>query len=440
MAAIYVRLSYDRHGDALAVERQERECRALADRLGLEVTRTYSDNDLSATSGIRRPGFEALLTDRPDVVIVWHQDRLLRVSKDLERVLDAGFTVHAVTAGMLDLSTPTGRAVARTVTAWATFETEHKAERQRASNRQRATMGRPPAGGPRLFGYTADGLSVVPEEADIIRRSADLLLTSSSMRSLARLWNAEGHWTNRANPWDATAIRRLLANPRIAAIVVYDGQEVGRGEWEPILPEETFRAVQGVLADPGRRKAHDNAARYLLTRIATCGRCGGYVATGHTQHHERVYKCEHGDLARKASDIDAYATAAVLTRLEHPDFRRAFATKDDGPDLAAEADGLRRRLDDLATAYGSGTVTLSQMTTASGILRERLGDVERALSARAGDVLGPLLAVDVRAAWDRMDLAQRRAVVKAVVSSLVLLPPGRGRRPLDPSTVVITWR
>jgi hypothetical protein len=28
-------------------------------------------------------------------VIVWHQDRFVRMSKDLERVLDAGFTEQA---------------------------------------------------------------------------------------------------------------------------------------------------------------------------------------------------------------------------------------------------------------------------------------------------------------------------------------------------------
>jgi len=66
------------------VTRQVKECRELAARLGLEVTEELIDNDISATDGRRRPQFERLMTMRPSAVIVWHQDRLLRLTKDLE--------------------------------------------------------------------------------------------------------------------------------------------------------------------------------------------------------------------------------------------------------------------------------------------------------------------------------------------------------------------
>ena len=54
-AAVYVRITQDRGGAGLGVERQEQECRALAQRLGWKVTEVYCDNDLSAFSGRRRP-------------------------------------------------------------------------------------------------------------------------------------------------------------------------------------------------------------------------------------------------------------------------------------------------------------------------------------------------------------------------------------------------
>ncbi len=115
--AVYARMSLDKTGEGLGVERQEQECRELAARLGVTVSNVFSDNDISATTGKRRPGFEALLASKPEAVIVWHIDRLVRVTKDLERVIDLGIPVHAVTAGHLDLATPAGRAVARTITA-----------------------------------------------------------------------------------------------------------------------------------------------------------------------------------------------------------------------------------------------------------------------------------------------------------------------------------
>jgi cytochrome P450 len=68
------------------------DCEALADRLGWEVTHRYDDNDLSASSGPTRPGFEAMLKAAADsefgAVICWHPDRLFKSPKDLERLID----------------------------------------------------------------------------------------------------------------------------------------------------------------------------------------------------------------------------------------------------------------------------------------------------------------------------------------------------------------
>jgi site-specific DNA recombinase len=66
-AAIYCRISRDRIGAGLGVERQETECRELAARLGWTVAVVYVDNDISAYSGKARPGYRALLEDLKDV-------------------------------------------------------------------------------------------------------------------------------------------------------------------------------------------------------------------------------------------------------------------------------------------------------------------------------------------------------------------------------------
>ena len=74
-AGIYVRISRDRAGAGLGVERQEQDCRALADQLGWAVVDFYSDNDISAYSGKRRPDYERMLADisagRINAVIAW---------------------------------------------------------------------------------------------------------------------------------------------------------------------------------------------------------------------------------------------------------------------------------------------------------------------------------------------------------------------------------
>ena len=81
-AAIYTRISQDREGAGLGVERQEADCRALAERLGWTIVAVHADNDLSAYSGKPRPGYLALLADlragAADAVVCWHTDRLHR--------------------------------------------------------------------------------------------------------------------------------------------------------------------------------------------------------------------------------------------------------------------------------------------------------------------------------------------------------------------------
>src|SRR4051812_30453023 len=126
-AAIYTRISKDRTGAGLGVERQEDDCRALAASLGFDVAAVFVDNDLSAYSGKPRPGYDEMLrqikSGRFDAVIVWHQDRLLRRVIDLEYYISTveprSVPTYTVRAGTLDLTTPAGRAVARTLAAWA---------------------------------------------------------------------------------------------------------------------------------------------------------------------------------------------------------------------------------------------------------------------------------------------------------------------------------
>ncbi|MET4003861.1 DNA invertase Pin-like site-specific DNA recombinase [Arthrobacter sp. UYCu511] len=90
--AIYARISDDKRGEGLGVERQEEACRALAERNGWEVTLVEVDNSISAYSGKPRPAYmrmvEAIKRGEVDIVIAWQLDRLYRRMKDLEAYID----------------------------------------------------------------------------------------------------------------------------------------------------------------------------------------------------------------------------------------------------------------------------------------------------------------------------------------------------------------
>ena len=72
-AAAYVRISNDPEGRRAGVDRQRSDVLDLVERRGWELTDVYEDNDTSATSGVDRPGYRALL----DAVRAGQVDRLV---------------------------------------------------------------------------------------------------------------------------------------------------------------------------------------------------------------------------------------------------------------------------------------------------------------------------------------------------------------------------
>ncbi len=86
-AGIYVRISRDREGLEAGVDRQEADCRKLAEARGWEVAGVYSDNDVSATDRRKlRKAYRQLLADlaagRIDAIVTYSSSRLYRRPRD----------------------------------------------------------------------------------------------------------------------------------------------------------------------------------------------------------------------------------------------------------------------------------------------------------------------------------------------------------------------
>ncbi|MGI8789543.1 MAG: recombinase family protein, partial [Actinomycetota bacterium] len=174
-AGIYVRISSDPQGLRAGIDRQEADCRALAESRGWDVI-VYSDNDLSAYSGKTRPGYQRMLSDIGDrsigAIVTWHLDRLTRSPKELEHFFEvcdqAGMKNMATVTGDIDLSTSDGRLQARIMGAVArksSDDTSRRLKRKFESLAQEGKYG----GGRRPFGYERDGVTLRAEEADLIR-------------------------------------------------------------------------------------------------------------------------------------------------------------------------------------------------------------------------------------------------------------------------------
>jgi len=442
---IYVRLSLDQHGDQLGVQRQEDECRAFAAARGWTVREVIADNDVSATSGRVRPGFERLLASKPDAILCWHTDRLVRRTEDLLRVIALGVNVHAIHAGHLDLSTPAGRATAKTVTAWAEYEGEQKALRQKASNLQAAKNGKPHKAGLRTFGYADDYVTVVEAEAEAIRKGAEMVLQGETLAAVARYWTglgllaprsssgkAKGEADDEAKGWGVGGVKKVLISPRYIAQVTYRGEVMGAGKWPAILDEATHYGLVSALTNPKRFTGGartGSAPQTLLAGLATCERCGDTVRGG-MYRGTPVYRCGQKHVRVPRELADKRTGNAVLARLVFPDFLPwvLAARREEGDDSAhlhQEAQTLRERLDGLAVAYASGSITLSQMTAGTEAIRARLDEIDEKLNGVTG--LPPIDPVSGIAGliedWPNTPLPVRRAWVK-FVTTITMHPNG----------------
>jgi DNA invertase Pin-like site-specific DNA recombinase len=450
-AAVYARQSLDRTGEGAAVDRQVADCQRVAEQRGWSVVETITDNDMSASTGRPRPGYQRLLSlmraRSVDAIVVWHVDRLTRRLVDLEEVITICETTGvrlATVTGDLDLSTDTGRMMARILASVARGEVERKGVRQRRANEQRATAGRM-GWTRRPFGYDQqDGaIVVVDQEAKALERAAEMVLTGETLAAGVRMHDGEGLTTTAGKAWNVTSLRRALLNPRYAGRVTYNGADVTAGTWPVILPAEMQERLGEKLRDVQRRVQQGTTPKFLLSGLARCGRCDGVMfATTMKNRGQNYmgYRCPACYLSRRLDLVDEVVEVDVIARLSLPDAASLFHPDEDVATLRAEVADLRERRDDLAGLLADGLLSASAVRERSQGLTKRMADLEDRISRVLGE--SPLTALadadDVVAAWESMPLRERKQVIDLLMK-VTILPAGKGQR-FDRAQVQIDWR
>ncbi len=481
-AALYTRISLDRAGQQLGVQRQRDDCRALADQLGWQVTAEYDDNDRSATSGKPRPGFEALLDAMKngdvDAVIAWHPDRLYRKLSDLSRLLDVakGVEFRTVTAGELDLSTPTGRMVASIMGSVATAEVEHKSERQRRAAQQLAERGVPKWR--KAFGYVdagGDRRELDPVTAPLVKQAYADIIAGASLNDVCQTWNRAGATTLTGKPWTAPQLSTFLRKPRNAGLRTYQADRgpadrdsiIGPGAWPAIVDEETFWAAQRVLEADGRKPGRKTVRQHLLTGMLTCGKCGGsmsaawaMVATGNKpgrpkagevkppkkREHRIIYGCKgcHG-ISIRAEQVEPIIYALVAGRLAQADavgLLRAEHDTAEAEQIRRELATLRGELDAIGEERADGLLTGRQAQIATRRIQARIDALEvRAHDAERVRVFDgiPLGTADVEDAVLKLSPDRFRTIMD-VLMRVTIAATGKTGNMFRPERVQVEWR
>ena len=441
-AGLYARLSLVREGqEGLAVERQLQDCRAKAETLGWTVAEEYVDEDLSASKNVVRPSYERLLADlesgRIDAVVVYALERLTRRPAELEEFIDLADRKSvklANVSGDVDLTTSSGRMVARILGSVAKQESERTGERVSRQRQQRAESGKGPGSRYRTFGYTRS-FEIVDDEAVVVRDMFTRAAAGESLQSITNSLNSTKVTTTAGKEWRRTAVANLLRRPGYCGRATLKGEVVGATEYPAIISEELWQAAQ---RDP--RGAGFNARVHLLSGIAVCGICHspmyGTTSGRYACKPDRPGSC--GRVTIKAQWLDL----AVLVSLVMPATREAMeSTAPSGAvDHSAEIAAVDQRIDDLRLAHDRQELELADLLPMLRAERDKRAVLVREQAATVVNSTMEQLASKSFLEIAGAPLSQRRALIRRYWTAIIVKPTtAPGRRRFDPERVDVLW-
>jgi site-specific DNA recombinase len=445
-AVIYRRISSDPTGQQLGIERQELECRQLAEKQGWDIVAVFTDNDTSAYRSKPRAGYLQLLEAFPqiDIVIAWHPDRLHRSPRELEDFIDHverhDIAVHTVRAGHYDLHTAAGRATARVIGSMARYESEQKGERQRAKQRELAAAGKLSGGGTRPFGYLKDRLTPHPTEPAIMAELIERAAGGEPLGSMCRDLKRRGISTVTETDWKPSVLKRMLVSPRIAGYRAHKGQIVSESEWPAVVNRDLWRKATQVLNDPNRR-TNRGGRRYLLT--------GGIAIDYHerpmiARPNGKKVRCyvtlpdDNGPGSRiQAQPVEDLVVDALFAATDKVDLSRL-----EQPEIvvAETAPSVEVELRELAGRFASGEVTADEFSNRHTFLQARL-DAARSIDAAPITATSPLAGEGaVRDTWPDLAFHDRRRILELFIDTVQIGQALRGRNTFDATRITIHWR
>ncbi|WP_426118462.1 recombinase family protein [Kocuria sp. LHG3120] len=457
-AIIYARISQDRTGAGLGIDRQFTECEEYAAAHGLQVVGRLADNDISAYSGKPRPSYQELLErirkGECEVVLTWHTDRLHRVPSELEEYIIAseqhGVGTQTVRAGMLDLATPAGRFMARQLGAIARYESEQKGERVSAKRRQAALAGQW-QGGPRPFGWSIiketnehgrvhHNITINEKEAELVRWAFQAVLEGKPISGIVAHFQRSGVPSTRGNGWRHSTIRTLLQRTRNCGIESLKGAELGKSQFPPLVDEGTFRAVQRILKDPKRKTQDDNRVKHLLSGIARC-HCGEPLVSSKASAGAPQYSCisyrfpatrrkDVRHVSRRTEELDAHVEERWPYIVYGPGSAlrvHAPARAEDRRRTEEELTKLRSQQDDLIDMWANGVLERKQFERKNVELRGQVGKLEQELAdmTEQSQLLPDLHTSQIAAYWQTLDVLEKRKLLRQSVDITCYSTDGR---------------
>jgi DNA invertase Pin-like site-specific DNA recombinase len=438
------------------VLKQREDLAALAASLGVSVV-WYEDNNLSAFKRkVKRKDFERMLTDlaAPGLrggILAIDIDRITRQNRDLERVIDIyegtklslGF--HTLSGQNFDLSTPDGRFSARIMVSVANKSSEDMSRRLKREMLRKAREGEI-SGGHTPFGWEEDRKTRRPKEADFVADQTEAGIKGDSVATITNRFKEAGFVGRTGKPFDRTAVRRIMLNPRNAGIRVYQGEPLKDdegnyilGEWDVLVEIEKWEALRAKWAtNQGAGKAREYRISTLLSGILRCGACGTRMVAANSASKYPKYRCADGAGGCGNVSIIRNKTDEVIRKLVSEYLERAAATlslaqpEEEPWAKAPELQEAESELKKIKAMYKEGTIKATTYAILLDDLEAKVDTLrgERALHQATRPDLKPSLDA-LKDGWGKLSVERQRDTIRSVLRSVLVNPTTRRGAGID---------
>ena len=320
--AAYVRVSAEK--DA-AIASLENQAATYAEQIKAnpewEFAGIYEDRGISGTKEMR-PQFQRMLKDcrdgKIDLILTKSFTRFARntvvLLETLRELKGLGIEVVFEKDNIRSLN-ESGELLITLLAAFAQAESQSSSENQKWRIRKSFEEGRLANGG-RMLGYRLenDTLTVIPDEAEVVRQIFTDYLSGMGIRAIAKKLNFQRIRTIRQKEWQPCSVRALLGNEKYTGSLLLQKtytkdyiskksvknkgertQYLVENSHEAIIPKEMFDAVQEEMRRRndrlGPKHPYPAHKQTLFQGMLVCARCGRHYWRIENYTNRAVWEC-----------------------------------------------------------------------------------------------------------------------------------------------------
>lgn len=395
VAAAYIRVSTEDQIE-YSPDSQLQELRSYAERhdMVLDPSHVYIDAGISGRQAKKRPAFQSMIAtakSKPspfEVVLVWKYSRFARNQE--ESILYKSLLKKECGVDVVSITEETGDSmfgglIERIIEWMDEFYSVRLSEEVRTKMTFVAETGKVQTVA--CYGYSkkpGEEPVIVSDEAKWVRFIFSQIKAGKSFLWIARQLNDAGQRTHRGGLFENRTIEYIAHNPIYKGYVrwtptgktlsrrIYDSPDtlVAKGNFEPIIPEEEFDAVQLLLEQRRRsRKKNDQpmtVKKHWLSGLLKCSSCGATLTYSPKNDGFQCYKYSKGVCKAshfvKAGKIEAAVIEAISRVTVTGEFikENTKIPESDLIDYASDIKNRRRVLERAKAAYIAGIDTLEE--------------------------------------------------------------------------------